>query len=318
MSIVSSPTNVAFFGTPEFAVPTLLGLVESSEINLQIVVTQPDRPAGRKSSPGFTAVKAAAVDHEIPHILQPSLIDDDFLTTLTSLNIEAIIVIASGHMLPKALCEHYGERIANLHASLLPRHRGASPVSAALLSGDSETGVSLMQVVHKLDSGPIFAQKTLQISESDTTESLSLSLSLLARELLLTNLQSWLASEISPIPQNANDVTYAKKIVATDAKIDWNQPSAQIAKLIRAYIPWPVAYTEYQGQRFRIHESHSLPEFLSTSSVGSVIQLPGSGIAVQCGSGALQLSLIQKEGRKMMPVADFLNGNSDFIGSVLG
>ena len=318
MSIVSSPTNVAFFGTPEFAVPTLLGLVESPEINLQIVVTQPDRPAGRKSSPSFTAVKAAAVDHEIPHILQPSLIDDDFLTTLTSLNVEAIIVIASGHMLPKTLCEHYGDRIVNLHASLLPKHRGASPISAALLSGDSETGVSLMQVVHKLDSGPIFAQKTLQISESDTTDSLSLSLSLLARELLLTNLQSWLASEIRPTPQNADDVTYAKKIVATDAKIDWNQPSAQIAKFIRAYIPWPVAYTEYQGQRFRIHESHSLPKFPPTSSIGSVIQLPDNRIAVQCGTGALQLSLIQKEGRKMMPVADFLNGNADFIGSVLG
>tara|TARA_B110000263_G_scaffold159350_1_gene138500 strand:+ start:57 stop:1007 length:951 start_codon:yes stop_codon:yes gene_type:complete len=316
--MVSSPTNVAFFGTPEFAVPTLLGLVKSPEINLQIVVTQPDRPAGRKSSPSFTAVKAAAVEHEIPHILQPSLIDDDFLTTLTSLNVEAIIVIASGHMLPKTLCEHYGDRIVNLHASLLPKHRGASPISAALLSGDSETGVSLMQVVHKLDSGPIFAQKTLQISESDTTDSLSLSLSLLARELLLTNLQSWLASEIRPTPQNADDVTYAKKIVATDAKIDWNQPSAQIAKFIRAYIPWPVAYTEYQGQRFRIHESHSLPKFPPTSSIGSVIQLPDNRIAVQCGTGALQLSLIQKEGRKMMPVADFLNGNADFIGSVLG
>jgi|TARA_B110001454_G_scaffold47867_1_gene47203 methionyl-tRNA formyltransferase len=316
--MVSSPTNVAFFGTPEFAVPTLLGLVKSPEINLQIVVTQPDRPAGRKSSPSFTAVKAAAVEHEIPHILQPSLIDDDFLTTLTSLNVEAIIVIASGHMLPKTLCEHYGDRIVNLHASLLPKHRGASPISAALLSGDSETGVSLMQVVHKLDSGPIFAQKTLQISESDTTDSLSLSLSLLAKELLLTNLQSWLASEIRSTPQNTDDVTYAKKIVATDAKIDWNQPSAQIAKFIRAYIPWPVAYTEYQGQRFRIHESHSLPKFTPTSSIGSVIQLPDSRIAVQCGTGALQLSLIQKEGRKMMPVADFLNGNADFIGSVLG
>jgi len=318
VSAVPSPTNVAFFGTPEFAIPTLLGLLESSKINLQLVVTQPDRPTGRKRYPSFTAVKAVAIDHKIPYILQPSQIDDDFLTILASLDIEAIVVIASGHILPKILCDHYGNRIVNLHASLLPRHRGPSPISAALLSGDSETGVSLMQVVHKLDSGPVFVQETLKISETDTTESLSLSLSLLARDLLLDNLESWLANEIQPNPQNINDVTYAKKILPTDARINWNESSTQIAKSVRAYIPWPIAYTEYQGKRFRVHEGYALPNFSSTSIPGSVTRLPDNGVAVRCGSGALQLRLIQKEGRKLMSVADFLNGNSDFIGSVLG
>ena len=317
VSAVPSPTNVAFFGTPEFAVPTLLGLLESSKINLQLVVTQPDRPTGRKSSPSFTAVKAAAVNHKIPYILQPSQIDDDFLTILVAQNIEAIVVIASGHILPKILCEHYGDRIVNLHASLLPRHRGASPISAALLSGDSETGVSLMQVVHKLDSGPVLVQEALKISETDTTESLSFSLSLLARDLLLDNLESWLANEIRPRPQNMNNVTYAKKILPTDARINWNESSTQIAKSVRAYIPWPIAYTEYQGERFRVHESYALPDFPSTSIPGSVTRLPDNGVAVQCGTGALQLNLIQKEGRKLMSVVDFLNGNSDFIGSIL-
>ncbi len=317
VSAVPSPTNVAFFGTPEFAVPTLLGLLESSEINLRLVVTQPDRSTGRKNSSDFTAVKKVAVEHGIPDILQPSQIDDDFLTILASLNIEAIVVIASGHILPKKLCEHYGDRIVNLHASLLPRHRGASPISAALLSGDSETGVSLMQVVHRLDSGPVLVQETLKISETDTTESLSISLSLLARDILLANLKNWLANEIKSIPQNANDVTYARKILATDARINWNKSSTEIAKSVRAYIPWPIAYTEYQGERFRVHKGHSLPDFSSTSVPGSVTRLPDNGVAVQCGTGAFQLSLIQKEGRKMMSVADFLNGNSDFIGSIL-
>lgn len=318
MSEIFAPTKVAFFGTPEFAVPTLLGLIESSAVSLDLVVTQPDRRTGRKSSLSFTAVKTAALEHKVPNILQPSKVDEDFLTTLISLNIDAIVVIASGHVLPKLLCEYYGNRIINLHASLLPRHRGASPISAALLSGDSETGVSLMQVVQKLDSGPVFAYNTLQISESDTTDSLSLSLSSLARDLLLNNLEHWLANEIDPIPQNPDDVTYARKILATDAKIKWSESSEQIAKSVRAYIPWPIAYTEYLGQRFRIHESLSRPDVSSTSTPGLVIQLPNNKVAIQCGRGALELSLIQKEGRKIMSITDFLNGNPEFMGSVLG
>ena len=318
VSEVLTPTKVAFFGTPEFAVPTLLGLIQSSAVSLELVVTQPDRRTGRKKSPSFTPIKTAAIAGNVPNILQPYEIDEDFLANLIALNIEAIVVIASGHILPKLLCEYYGDRIVNLHASLLPKHRGASPISAALLSGDTETGVSLMQVVHKLDSGPVFAHKTLQISESDTTDSLSVSLSLLARDLLLSHLSSWLAHGIDPAPQNPNNATYAKKILSTDAQINWNQSSDQISKSVRAYIPWPIAYTEYQGQRLRIHESKPLSNISPKPTPGTVIQLPDNSVGIQCGTGMLQLTLIQKEGRKIMPVADFLNGNPDFIGSVLG
>ena len=315
----SAKTRIIFMGTPTFAVPSLNELIaRSAEQGWTVagIYTQPDRRAGRGHKVIASPVKQAGSEHNIP-IFQPQNLrrDQEAIAQLVALAPDLIVVAAYGMILPADVLEIplYGS--LNVHASLLPAYRGASPINAALLDGVAETGNSIMLMEEGLDTGPVLAQEIEPILPTDTAVSLTARLAESGAQLLAETLPEWLAGEITPIAQDelAGDVSVCRIIKKQDGLIDWTQSARRIERMTRAFHPWPGAFTLWQNQPFRII-SASVAE--GEAIPGMVIQTDAA-IAVGTGQGILLLDEVQPSGKRSMHIKSFVNGAPSFVGSSL-
>ncbi len=311
-------------GTPEFAVPSLRRLVADGQ-PLTAVYSQPDRPAGRGRHPRPSAVKLAAQELGLPVHQPTTLRDPQALAELASLQPQAIVAVAYGQILRQEVLEIPPRGILNIHPSLLPRHRGASPIPAAILAGDEMSGVTIMLMDRGLDTGPILAQRTLAIEPADTAASLGESLAHLGANLLAEALPKWLSQEIEPRSQDDSQATKTTLLRKEHGDIDWDLPAKIIWQQVRAFNPWPGSHTALDGEMVRIWQAWPLAGE-SGHPPGTILPLspdqrrelpPGSdpeAFAVQTGNGLLAVLLVQRAGRRALPPGDFLRGVRDAIG----
>jgi len=308
-----------FMGTPDFAVPILESLLDNA-CHVVAVYTQPDKPVGRRQHLASPPVKRLAREHEIP-VIQPNILKSvEAMEELASFKPELIIVAAFGYILPPEVLSLPKFGCLNVHPSLLPQHRGASPIADAILSGDQITGVTIMLMDAGMDSGPILAQQKMGISFTDTTGSLTSKLAQVGAELLIKTLPQWLEGKLKPRPQDEAQATYSKLVTKEDSKIDWHLSALELWRRIRAFNPWPGCYTWWEGKRLKIHEAAPLGE-VAKGEVGKVIALLKPApveVGVATGEGILGLCQVQLEGKRQMSVAEFVRGQRDFIGSILG
>lgn len=313
--------RIVFMGSPDFAVPTLRRLIES-EHEVVGVYTQPDRPAGRGRTLQPPSAKKIALEYGLP-VYQPDRLSAPEATAeLTRLAPDLIVIAAFGQILKQPVLELPKHGVLNVHASLLPRHRGAAPVAAAILAGDEKTGITIMITELALDAGPILAQRRIPISPQDTTVSLMTRLADEAADLLMETLPRWLSGSIDPQPQDDSQATYAPSIRKEQALIDWGLPAVDVWRRVRAYNPWPVAFTLLDGQPLRILEATPLDNE-GPEPPGTVLPLPPEqavldGFAVRCGRGTLIATCVQRAGRRAMSGAEFLRGQRGLIGRRLG
>jgi methionyl-tRNA formyltransferase len=309
--------RVIFMGSPQIAVPALEQLA-ASKYNLVAVYTQPDRPAGRGRALAASPVKEAALRHGNKVYQPESLKPAETLAELAALKPEVIVVCAFGQILPQALLDIPPCQCVNVHYSLLPRHRGASPVMAAILAGDEFSGVTVQLVRKKLDTGPLLAAAAVPIDAKDTTGTLSEKLSVVGAHLLDEALCGWLRGEITPREQDESRATYFGQITKEEGEIDWSQPAVEIWRRIRAFQPWPGSYTTWKGKQLKINEAE-VNDKGNLGSCGAVIALPEykHGVGIVTGQGILRVMQIQYEGKKAMDAAGFIHGQRDFIGSEL-
>ena len=307
--------RVVFMGTPDFAVPSLRALHEHYEVAL--VVTQPDRPAGRGRALAMPAVKAAAQALGLPVYQPTTLRSPEALAALEEAMPAVIIVAAYGEILRQDILGLPPYGCVNVHASLLPRQRGAAPVAATILAGDEETGVTIMLMDAGMDTGPVLAQAHEPVRPDDTTGTLTARLADLGARLLVQTLPRWLRGEIVPQAQDGSRATFAPRIRKEDGLIDWTEPAAVIARAVRAFDPWPGAYTFYQGARLKITRAEPFADWCGPQEPGTVLETP-RGVAVASGEGALLLYEVQLEGRRRVDGARCALGQPEFVGSVLG
>jgi len=306
-----------FMGTPQFAV-TILESLLSSPYRVLAVYTQPDKPVGRGRQVAFPPVKRLALEHGIPVIQAQTLKSSEVLEKLASFQPELIIVAAFGYILPPEVLSLPRFACLNVHPSLLPRHRGPSPVANTILCGDELTGVTIMLMDSGMDTGPILAQEKVGISFMDTTGSLSSRLADVGAKLLLETLSNWLGGQLEPQAQEESQATYSKLTTSEDAAIDWHLSAVELWRRIRAYNPWPGCYTWCQGKRLKIHEATPV-EGMAEGEIGAVIALEEPPrVGVITGRGILGLGQVQLEGKRKMSIEDFVRGKRDFIGSILG
>jgi methionyl-tRNA formyltransferase len=309
--------RTVFMGTPQFAVTILESLLRSS-YQVLAVYTQPDKPAGRGRPVVFPPVKKLALERQIPVIQPETFKSSEVMERLASFQPELIVVAAFGCILPQEVLSLPKFACLNVHPSLLPRHRGPSPVANTILCGDELTGVTIMVMDAGLDTGPILAQKKVGISFMDTTGSLSSKLADTGAALLLETLPKWLGGELKPQAQDESQATYSKLITSKDGEIDWHLSALELWRMVRAYNPWPSCYTWCQGKRLKIHKAIPLGD-VREGEIGEVIALaeqPGVGVVTK--QGILGLCQVQIEGKREMSAGDFVRGKRDFIGSVLG
>lgn len=313
--------SVAFLGTPSISAQCLQAILEISDISVKVVITQPDRPAGRGRSLSFSAVKEVALTNNIP-ILQPGRIKKEWPQFKETLDAHGpfagAVVAAFGQILPVSFLEYFDNKCVNVHPSLLPRWRGAAPYQHTLIAGDTVTGTQLMKMEADLDTGPIFSSQTVDILPSDTSDTLETRLIKASQELLKRDLVSILQGKITPQPQSSEGVTYASQFKNDDSKIDWNKDATTIANLIRGLWPKPGAFTFLSGKRLKIafaEAENSSPSLIGNP--GEIIDIDQSSCKIQCGSGTLSLKRVQLEGKPVMAIADFLRGNQVTKGTIL-
>ncbi|MGB2815559.1 MAG: methionyl-tRNA formyltransferase [Dehalococcoidales bacterium] len=309
--------RMLYMGTPEFAVPPLEKLVQEP-CPVVAVYTQPDKPGGRGRSLIMSPVKIAALRLALPVVQPDSLKESEAVAQLAGFQPEVIVVAAYGQILPQPVLDLPRYGCLNIHPSLLPRHRGASPVSAAILAGDADTGVSIMLMDSGLDTGPVLAQEKAAISPQDTTGSLTGKLSDMAARMLPGVLDRWVKGEITPRPQNEAEATYSAAIKKEAGEIDWQLPAADIERRVRAFQPWPGAYTSLGGRRLEIVEAVALP-VEGEHRVGEVVALKQEGVpfGVSTREGILGVVRVQLQGKRALPAVDFLRGQRQLIGALL-
>jgi methionyl-tRNA formyltransferase len=297
--------RIVFAGTPGFAVPCLRAAASRGEV--VGVYTQPDRPSGRGRQLAASPVKVEALARGIP-VFQP----ENFKSAaareqLRELRPDLMVVVAYGLILPQSVLDIPRMGCWNVHASLLPRWRGAAPIQRAIEAGDTESGVCLMQMEKGLDTGPVLLSLATPLSADDTGGSLHDRLSLLGAEVLEDGLKL-LRAGMRPlvVPQPAEGVTYARKLDKAEARLDWSLPATELANKVRAFNPWPVAEAELAGERLRIHEARAIP-LVHGQPPGTVLAATREGLDVACGEGALRLRQVQREGGRPVAVADYLN-----------
>lgn len=307
--------SIVFAGTPEFSVPALTALLGSAH-RVAAVYTQPDRPAGRGQQVAMSAVKQCALHHGLPVEQPQSLRDPIAIERLASWCADLMVVVAYGLLLPQAALSTPELGCVNIHASLLPRWRGAAPIQRAILAGDSSTGVTIMQMDAGLDTGPMLFERATPIGEREIAGTLHDRLSALGAAALLETLAAIAAGTAAPRAQPAEGATYAAKIRKEEALIDWSKPAVEIDRQVRAFNPWPVAETRWQGQQLRIWEAAPV-ESTRAAAPGTVTHTDAAGIEVATPGGALRLTRVQAAGRKAMSAAEFLNAHR-IEGAVLG
>jgi methionyl-tRNA formyltransferase len=311
--------RIVFMGTPDFARASLAGLVAAGE-HVVAVVTQPDRPKGRSREPSPPPVKVFAEAHGI-QVLQPRKVRSDaFLGALRRFEPDVLVVAAYGRILPPSILELAPHGAINVHASLLPRHRGAAPIHAAVIAGDAETGITLMQMDEGLDTGDILLQRALPILPDDTTGALHDRLAALGAETLVEGLALLRQGALVRRPQDASLATYAPQLAKEDGQIDWSLGPAALSAFIRGMLPWPGAFTWLGGRRLLVHplaRTSDEPPPPGTRP-GTVLTASHSELCVACGGGRVWLGDVQIEGRKRVDVSSFLRGFSVPVGARLG
>ncbi len=310
--MTNTKQRLVFAGTPEFAATSLAALIACDKYDLCAVYTQPDRPAGRGRKLQSSPVKQLAQKHQIPIYQPESLKTSDALRELQALNADLVIVAAYGLLLPQAALDAPRLGCINIHASLLPRWRGAAPIQRAIAAGDTETGISIMQMVAGLDAGPVLHHRSCPITEDETGGSLHDKLACLGAETLLDCLDDCLAAKLPAIAQNESLAIYADKLNKQEALIDWHQSAEQIVRKIRAFNPWPVAHGQVGDTAMRIWDASALDKTASQSP-GSIINIDREGIELATGSGVVRLLQIQLAGKKAVSVRDYVNSNQNLI-----
>jgi methionyl-tRNA formyltransferase len=317
-NVIIMSEKVIFMGTPAFSVPSLNALIES-DYRILAVFTQPDREAGRGRKITMSPVKELAVRHNIPVVQPTTLKDPEVINRIAELRPDTVVVASYGKFLPSGLLNMPPYKCINLHPSLLPKYRGSSPISTAILNGDKVTGVTIMIISEVWDSGPILSQQEVAIEDMDTTEILSAKLAEIGARLLVKTMPEWFAGKITPRVQDESKVTLTRMWNKEDGRIDWAQSSVELWRKVRAFDPWPGCYTHWEGKTMKITGTVSVASGKS-GTPGTVVQLPaGSGaeVGIVCGSGILGLLKVQIEGKKEMNASDFIRGQRDFIGSLL-
>ncbi len=331
MTPSSTGLRIIFAGTPEFAAHHLQVLLNSSH-QIVAVYTQPDRPAGRGKKLTPSPVKTLALTHELPVFQPVSLKNSEVQAELSEHNADVMVVVAYGLLLPKAVLEIPRYGCLNVHGSLLPRWRGAAPIQRAILgdevengisdnaTGDSETGVTIMQMDVGLDTGDMLYKSACDIKPDETTASLHDKLMQLGGPALLATLEQVQQGQLQPEPQDNTQATYAEKITKQEAQIDWSNPATLIERKIRAYNPFPVAYTFLNGKRLKIYKATLVNFSDSEKTPGDIIAFNEEGVVVACGDGALALQQLQLPGKKSMSIAELMNGYSDLfsVGNYFG
>lgn len=307
--------RIVFLGTPGFAVPSLLALIAAHQV--VGVVTRPDRPAGRGQKLLPSPVKEVALARGLPLFQPETLCSPQAVARLAEWQPEAIVVVAFGQILRPSVLALPPYGCLNVHASLLPRWRGAAPIPAAILAGDATTGVTLMRLDEGLDTGPILAQVECPIAPDDTTATLTARLAELGARLLVETLPGWLAGEVRPRPQDPSLASYCRPLRKEDGSLDWSRPAIELDRRVRACAPWPGAYTTWQGQRLKLLRTRPHPTWSGAALPGTVVALPG-GAGVVTGRGLLELLEVQLAGKKPLAVGLFVRGQHGFIGGRLG
>ena len=297
--------KVIFMGTPDFAVPTLEALIEKHEV--LAVVTQPDKPKGRGKAVLMTPVKEKAIEYEIP-VYQPVKVrDPEFVELLKTMAPDVIVVVAFGQILPKSILDLPKYGCVNVHASLLPKYRGAAPIQWAVIDGEKESGVTTMMMDVGLDTGDMLEQKAIPLDEKETGGSLFDKLSALGGSMILSTLKGLENGTITRTPQGESETSYAKMLTKEMGHIDWTKDAASIERLVRGLNPWPSAYTRLGDKMLKIWKAQVVSEE-SGAEPGCIVKVEKDHILVQTGKGMLAISELQLEGKKRMPVEAFLNG----------
>ena len=301
--------RIVFAGTPEFAVPCLRAAAQRNEV--VAVYTQPDRPAGRGRALAPSPVKREALLRGI-EVVQPENFKSQLAReALAALKPDLLVVVAYGLILPQAVLDIPTHGCWNVHASLLPRWRGAAPIQRAIQAGDTQTGVCLMQMEKGLDTGPVLLRQSLDIGLDEIGGQLHDRLAALGAQVLADGL-GLLRAGIHPVaqPQPAEGVTYAHKLDKAEARLDWSRPATELAATVRAFNPWPMAEAQLAGERVRVHGAVALP--LGHGATPGTLLLAGrDGIDVACGEGALRIRVLQRDGGKVITAADYINGRRD-------
>ena len=310
-------SRIIFMGTPDFAVRSLNALARLEDTEIVAVVTQPDRPVGRGRHPTAPPVKLASQSLGMETMQPATLRDESVVARLRALDPTAIVVVAYGEILRSEILFLPPCRCINVHASLLPLYRGAAPIAAAILQGESETGVTVMLMDEGMDTGPILSQRTVPIRPDDTTAALGHRLSIVGADLLVETLPLWLGGQIDPLPQDEEAATYAPMISKSDGELDWSRPAQELDRMCRAYYPWPGTFTYWAGKRLKVLRAFAAAEESVEAAPGTVVRLP-DGIGVTTGRGVLVVQDLQLAGKRAVTADEFVRGQRGFIGSRLG
>lgn len=297
-------TKIIFMGTPDFSATVLKGLLESKQYEILAVVTQPDRAVGRKKEIRMTPVKQVAVDHHLAVYQPEKLSRSEELEKIMALSADGIVTAAFGQFLPSRLLDSVSFAV-NVHASLLPKYRGGAPIHYAIINGDKEAGVTIMEMVKEMDAGDMIARRAILIKETDNVGTMFDKLALVGRDLLLESLPSYIAGDLKPVPQDKDQVTFSPNISPEEERIDWTKTNHQIFNQIRGMNPWPVAHTLLNGERFKIYEATPVE---GSGQAGEILVIGKKELIIAAGEGAISLKVVQTAGKPKMAVVDFLNG----------
>ncbi|MGM0126223.1 methionyl-tRNA formyltransferase [Enterococcus sp. AZ194] len=301
-------TKIVFMGTPAFSVPILEGLIEAG-YEIQAVVTQPDRPVGRKKVITATPVKEAALANNLL-VLQPEKISGSpEMEKIRELAPDIIVTAAFGQFLPEKLLQVPKHGAINVHASLLPKYRGGAPVHYAIIKGETEAGVTIMEMIKKMDAGGIFSQAKVPITKNDDVGTMFDKLSLLGKDLLLATLPKILSGELIPVPQKEEEVTFSPNISREEEAIDWEKTAVEVDNQVRGMRPWPIAFTTYEGARWKIWETAPLEEETTDEQPGTIIYKSKKELWIACGKhSVLAIKALQPAGKAKQEIQAFLNG----------
>jgi methionyl-tRNA formyltransferase len=308
--------RVIFMGTPAFAVPSLEALLERG-FDVAAVVTQPDRRVGRGGLMSSPPVKEAALRAGLTVLQPPTLRKADAVASLRELAPDVIVVVAFGQILRPTVLDLPPLGCINLHPSLLPKWRGASPIQAAIRAGETTTGISIMRMDERMDAGPILAQVKTEVYEDDTAATLGDRLARLGAVVLVDTLSRLATGTIEPIPQDETVATYCQPLKKEDADVDWSRSAEEIARACRAQTPWPGCQGYWRGRQVRLFGLSPRPDWRGTDRPGTIVPLPESRVGIATGRGAVEVHQLQLAGRKPLESAEFLRGQPGFVGAVL-